>query len=376
MSDPLPPTDGNEPLQVSTAGSRDYDVARSSVRGRQAACAPSRTRETAPAWRSWKPIPGPCDAWRASGCTRRPRGSCATWESSWTVSRAALRAGDSSCSRKTIRTRSCFPMRTGLVASHASTKRIVSVLREAVENESGIDFHHHARVRSVEDERVAFFHNGAERSLTAGRIVGADGRASTVRRSLGVSPNRLTCSRMVGVTARGASLPLEGYGYVLLGGPGPVLMYQLGEHCVRIIVDVPLGQWSPRDRRVRQLRGTALEDRTRVAEPRRNVRRLDDRALLCRVYGILPGRTRRLQGTLRASHERRDDEVHREGRRVASPDPGQRWIVARRVGHTVHLRHALRSQGSGCRRGASRRSGVASRVPLVARPSAGGRGMG
>ena len=133
----------------------------------------------------------------------------------------------------------------GLSCEHEA---IVSVLREAVENEAEIDFLHHARVRSVEDERVTFLHNGAERSVTAGRIVGADGRASTVRRSLGVSANRLTCSRMVGVTARGASLPLEGYGYVVLGGPGPVLMYQLGDRCVRIIADVPLGQWSPRDR--------------------------------------------------------------------------------------------------------------------------------
>ena len=125
---------------------------------------------------------------------------------------------------------------------------IVSVLREAVENESQIDFIHHARVRRVEDERVTFLHQGTERSVTAGRIVGADGRASTVRRSLGVSTDRLTCSRMVGVMARGANLPLEGYGYVVLGGPGPVLMYQLGEKRVRIIADVPPGQWDPRDR--------------------------------------------------------------------------------------------------------------------------------
>ena len=34
----------------------------------------------------------------------------------------------------------------------------------------------------------------------------------------------------------------------MLGGPGPILMYQLGAHRIRVIVDVPLDQWIPRDR--------------------------------------------------------------------------------------------------------------------------------
>ena len=133
----------------------------------------------------------------------------------------------------------------GLSCEHSV---IVSTLRKAVEHETEVDFLHCARVRSVENGRVTFVRDGSEESLLAGRIVGADGRASTVRRSLGVSTSRITCSRMVGVTAEGVSLPLEGYGYVVLGGPGPILMYQLGKDRVRIIVDVPLDQWTPRDR--------------------------------------------------------------------------------------------------------------------------------
>ncbi len=133
----------------------------------------------------------------------------------------------------------------GLSCEHEA---LVSTLREAAKSESDVAFIDRARVRSVENGRVAFVHDGAMESVTAGRIVGADGRASTVRRSLGVPAGRITCSRMVGVTAGGATLPLEGYGYVVLGGPGPILMYQLGENCVRIIVDVPLDQWVPRDR--------------------------------------------------------------------------------------------------------------------------------
>ena len=133
----------------------------------------------------------------------------------------------------------------GLVCEHEA---LVSHLREAVENESGVDFLLHARVRAVEDGRVTFSRNGGDESVTAARIVGADGRASIVRHSLGLSTNRMTCSWMVGITLRGQSLPLEGYGHVLCGGPGPILIYRLGEYCVRVIVDVPMDRWTPRDR--------------------------------------------------------------------------------------------------------------------------------
>ncbi len=132
----------------------------------------------------------------------------------------------------------------GVACEHAE---IVSSLREAIKNEPGVDFMTHARVRSVEDTRVTFSCNGTEQSISAARIVGADGRASIVRRSLGLSIKPKTCSRMVGVTLRGVSLPLEGYGHVLCGGPGPMLMYRLGEHCVRVIVDIPSDNWTPGD---------------------------------------------------------------------------------------------------------------------------------
>ena len=133
----------------------------------------------------------------------------------------------------------------GLVCEHAA---IVSNLREAIEKEPGVDFIPHARVRAVEDEQVTFSRNGTDESIAAARIVGADGRASIVRRSLGLSIKPKTCSRMVGITLRGVSLPLEGYGHVVCGGPGPILIYRVGEHGVRVIVDVPSDDWTPGDR--------------------------------------------------------------------------------------------------------------------------------
>ena len=133
----------------------------------------------------------------------------------------------------------------GLACDHAL---LVSSLREAIEDEADVDFISHARVNAVDDERVAFSVHGDERSIAAARIVGADGRTSIVRRSLGLSTDPILCSWMLGVTIDDAGLPFEGYGHVVLGGPGPILMYGLADGCVRVIVDLPLDRWTPRDR--------------------------------------------------------------------------------------------------------------------------------
>ncbi len=135
----------------------------------------------------------------------------------------------------------------GLACEHTA---IISALRDAVRNESDIDFIPYARVRAVTEKRVDFAHKGAMKSVTADRIVGADGRASIVRRSLGLSinPKEMTCSRMVGVTVRDATLPVEGYGHLVCGGPGPIFIYRLGPHRIRVIVDIPLEYWAPGDR--------------------------------------------------------------------------------------------------------------------------------
>ncbi|MXX74533.1 MAG: hypothetical protein F4210_07075 [Holophagales bacterium] len=134
---------------------------------------------------------------------------------------------------------------SGLSCDHAT---IVSKLREAAQRENGVDFICGARVREVEDGRLTFARQGAVHALRARRVVGADGRASIVRKSLGLSTNRVPCSWMVGLLLERVSLPFPEYGHVLLGGPGPVFMYGLGEQCVRVMVDVPLEHRAPRDR--------------------------------------------------------------------------------------------------------------------------------
>ena len=133
----------------------------------------------------------------------------------------------------------------GLACEHAS---LVSSLREAVRNEPEVELLSPARAQHVEDGKVIYTKHGNEETLTASRIIGADGQASIVRKSLGLSRSPIICSQTVGVVLSGVKLPLEGYGHVLLGGPGPVLMYRLGEHHVRLMVDIPLDHTTSRDR--------------------------------------------------------------------------------------------------------------------------------
>ena len=133
--------------------------------------------------------------------------------------------------------------RHGVVWEH---EQLVSRLRRAVEGEPGVDVMMNARVRSIEDNRVSYSRNGEAGSVAAGLIVGADGRASVVRRSLGLSTRPQTYSQMLGVLLNDVTLPFEEHGHVICAERGPILIYRLGEHSARLIVDVPPG-YSTRD---------------------------------------------------------------------------------------------------------------------------------
>ena len=130
-----------------------------------------------------------------------------------------------------------------LVCEHST---LVSRLREAAASEPGVELKLHARVGSVDDGQVTFSQNGVSQTVAADRIVGADGRSSVVRRSLGLSARPKMCSRMVGLTLDNVTLPFEGFGHVITGAPGPMLIYRLNDDRVRAIIDIPL-EYEPRE---------------------------------------------------------------------------------------------------------------------------------
>ena len=123
----------------------------------------------------------------------------------------------------------------GLVVPHET---LVLRLREAAANEPSVHLIR-KRARPLHDGRITYVENGIEESVTAARIVGADGRGSVVLRMLGLTAKPTVCSRMMGVRMSGVTLPMENYGHIVCGGPGPIFMYRLGEDSVCAIVDIP-----------------------------------------------------------------------------------------------------------------------------------------
>ncbi len=123
----------------------------------------------------------------------------------------------------------------GLVCSHET---LVSRLRAAVANEPNITLIWQRAVPHL-DGRVTYTENGEENSLIADRIVGAGGRSSAALRMFGLPTKPAVCSRMVGLRLGGVELPMEGYGHIFCGGPGPIFMYRSDEDSVSVIVDTP-----------------------------------------------------------------------------------------------------------------------------------------
>ena len=141
-----------------------------------------------------------------------------------------------------------FPYSKGVRGFSCEHSTLVTLIRKTVESQPNIDFMVGARAVAVEDGRIDYTYRGADETIHAPRIIGADGQASIVRQSLGLSISPKIVSQTVGIILNDVELPLEGYGHVLLGGPGPILIYRLSEGQVRLISDIPQDRITPKDR--------------------------------------------------------------------------------------------------------------------------------
>jgi squalene monooxygenase len=130
-----------------------------------------------------------------------------------------------------------YDNRRGVSARFA---HLVQALRQETGNNLAVRYMGNCKVTRIDGQVVHFERaGGAKGSLRADRIIGAGGRFSIARRSLGLPDNRHTLSHMAGLTLKGARLPNEGFGHVVLGGPGPALAYRIDSDHVRICLDVP-----------------------------------------------------------------------------------------------------------------------------------------
>lgn len=120
---------------------------------------------------------------------------------------------------------------------------LVSALREAASQHHFIELVPSGHAHDIDGQQVTFVDgNGQRGTAQADLIVGADGRSSLARASLGVKDQRHYVSSMAGVLLDDVQLLQEGFGQVLLGGPGPILACRIGPSQVRLFLDVPPGR--------------------------------------------------------------------------------------------------------------------------------------
>jgi squalene monooxygenase len=102
-----------------------------------------------------------------------------------------------------------LPYGDGALGYSCRHQALVETLRLAAASHPGVEYRPGVRVRRIEGRSLHYTENGSSGFLTADRIVGADGRGSIVRTSLGLSVARSISSRMVGLLLHDAELPFE-----------------------------------------------------------------------------------------------------------------------------------------------------------------------
>ena len=135
-----------------------------------------------------------------------------------------------------------YPEGTGVGAEHA---RIVEALRLSLARVPGVSFVLRARVTSLDlsgSEAMVRIErkDGRVHSVRARAVVGAEGKVSLVRSALGIPDASTLLSSMAGVELEVPRMPREGFGHVVLGGPGPALFYRIDDTHVRGCLEVPL----------------------------------------------------------------------------------------------------------------------------------------
>ena len=128
--------------------------------------------------------------------------------------------------------------RTGLTCEHET---LVTHIRRRVTELPRVDYAERVRAQPVGGDGVDLnLRGGGTKRVHTELVVVAAGRSS---RDV-VSPNvtledQVSISLMAGLVVTDSQLPCEGYGHVLLGGPGPVLVYRIDQNRIRLCFDVP-----------------------------------------------------------------------------------------------------------------------------------------
>lgn len=132
--------------------------------------------------------------------------------------------------------------------------KFVNALREKVKEQGKVDFRECTVREVLEDGKGKVIGVGGiiksqqpdqdepaqtEVKFKAPITIIADGCFSKFRKTHGSSISPIVRSNFVGLELTHAPLPSPRHGHVVLGGSGPVLLYQIGSTHTRILIDVP-----------------------------------------------------------------------------------------------------------------------------------------
>jgi len=152
-----------------------------------------------------------------------------------------------------------------LTCDHA---QLVAALREAAAAHPHVTYAPFAHPTRLEGQRLTIEREGrAAETVTAGTIVGADGRSAVSRKWLRLRDDRVAVSCTAGLLLEDAELPHEGLGHLVLSGPGPAFIYRIGPRHLRACLDVPSGVPTAGDHAgyLWQAYGAALPEQLRPA---------------------------------------------------------------------------------------------------------------
>jgi len=136
----------------------------------------------------------------------------------------------------------------GLAAHH---KTLVRTMRQVVRARPQVDLfegwaiHDLLRGSGERVQGVALTGPGGQQvKVHADLVIGADGKASQVRKLAGIPDQRQTVGFTVGLELRNARLPAATWGNIILGAWGPVLVYPIsrdpdGDLVYRVTLDLP-----------------------------------------------------------------------------------------------------------------------------------------
>ena len=127
---------------------------------------------------------------------------------------------------------------TGLACEHET---LVNHIRQRVAEFPPVDYAEGVRAQPVGSGAVDLVDRGGETKRVDTLLVAvAAGRSSRdAVSSDAIREEQVSISQMAGLVVADSRLPCEGYGHVLLGGPGPVLAYRIDENRIRLCFDVP-----------------------------------------------------------------------------------------------------------------------------------------